>query len=227
MFREKNYFSAVKWKRKRISKISFFKYFYANEKPLIVTEGKTDVIYLKAALKKMYRDYPELVTRDDKGGFHYNLSFLKKSMRLKNYLNIQSDGADTMKNIYLYYSKQSNKNYPQYIKEFENIRGSRPQNVVIMLFDNELKEKDRPISKFCKGTVKDEQKVELQDKLHISLETNLFLMVTPLKEGKEISDIEDLFPDEVLNIEIDGKNLLKMINMIQKRIMGKTDLQNM
>lgn len=96
-----------------------------------------------------------------------------------------------------------------------------------MLFDNELKEKDRPISKFCKGTVKDEQKVELQDKLHISLETNLFLMVTPLKEGKEISDIEDLFPDEVLNIEIDGKKFTKMINMIQKRIMGKTDLQNM
>ena len=74
----------------------------------------------------------------------------EKKYAIKNYLNIQSDGADTMKNIYLYYSKQSNKNYPQYIKEFENIRGSRPQNVVIMLFDNELKEKDRPISKFCK-----------------------------------------------------------------------------
>ena len=142
-------------------------------------------------------------------------------MRLKNYLNIQSDGADTMKNIYLYYSKQSNKNYPQYIKEFENIRGSRPQNVVIMLFDNELKEKDRPISKFCKGTVKDEQKVELQDKLHISLETNLFLMVTPLKEGKEISDIEDLFPDEVLNIEIDGKKFTKNDKYDTKENYGK------
>ena len=142
-------------------------------------------------------------------------------MRLKNYLNIQSDGADTMKNIYLYYSKQSNKNYPQYIKEFENICGSRPQNVVIMLFDNELKEKDRPISKFCKGTVKDEQKVELQDKLHISLETNLFLMVTPLKEGKEISDIEDLFPDEVLNIEIDGKKFTKKDKYDTKENYGK------
>ena len=70
-------------REKEYQKFLFFKYFYANEKPLIVTEGKTDVIYLKAALKKMYRDYPELVTRDDKGGFHYNLSFLKKSMRLK------------------------------------------------------------------------------------------------------------------------------------------------
>lgn len=71
-------------------------------------------------------------------------------MRLKNYLNIQSDGADTMKNIYLYYSKQSNKNYPQYIKEFENIRGSRPQNVVIMLFDNELKERIDQFLSFVK-----------------------------------------------------------------------------
>lgn len=220
-FGKKIIFQQLNGREKEYQKFLFFKYFYANEKPLIVTEGKTDVIYLKAALKKMYRDYPELVTRDDKGGFHYNLSFLKKSMRLKNYLNIQSDGADTMKNIYLYYSKQSNKNYPQYIKEFENIRGSRPQNVVIMLFDNELKEKDRPISKFCKGTVKDEQKVELQDKLHISLETNLFLMVTPLKEGKEISDIEDLFPDEVLNIEIDGKKFTKNDKYDTKENYGK------
>ena len=220
-FGKKIIFQQLNGREKEYQKFLFFKYFYANEKPLIVTEGKTDVIYLKAALKNMYRDYPELVTRDDKGGFNYNLSFLKKSMRLKNYLNIQSDGADTMKNIYLYYSKQSNKNYPQYIKEFENIRGSRPQNVVIMLFDNELKEKDRPISKFCKGTVKDEQKVELQDKLHISLETNLFLMVTPLKEGKEISDIEDLFPDEVLNIEIDGKKFTKNDKYDTKENYGK------
>lgn len=30
----------------------FFKYFYFNEKPLIITEGKTDILYIKAALKK-------------------------------------------------------------------------------------------------------------------------------------------------------------------------------
>lgn len=49
----------------------------------------------------MYRDYPELVTRDDKGGFHYNLSFFEKKYAIKKLFEYTSDGADTMKNIYL------------------------------------------------------------------------------------------------------------------------------
>lgn len=36
----------------------FYKNFYAHEVPLIVTEGKTDVRYLKAALMKLYTQYP-------------------------------------------------------------------------------------------------------------------------------------------------------------------------
>ncbi len=214
-------FNQLNGREKEYQKFLFYRYFFANEKPLIVTEGKTDVIYLKAALKKMYKDYPELITRDNKGKFHYKLSFLKKSKRLKNYLDIQIDGADTMKKIYFYYSKESNNNYPQYIKKFENISGRRPKNAVVMLFDNELNEKNRPISNFCKTHLKDEQKEELKEKLYILLESNLFLMMTPLKEEKEISDIEDLFPDEVLNVEIGGKKFTKSDKYDTKKNYGK------
>lgn len=35
-------------------KFLFYKYFVANEKPVIVTEGKTDVIYLRAAVKALH-----------------------------------------------------------------------------------------------------------------------------------------------------------------------------
>lgn len=222
-FLEKRNFNQLNGREKEYQKFLFYRYFFANEKPLIVTEGKTDVIYLKAALKKMYKDYPELIILDEKKGvFRYNLSFLKKSNRLKNYLNIQSDGADTMKNIYLYYSNQSNNNYPQYIKMFENIRESKPQNAVIMLFDNELQEKNRPISNFCKSNVKNEQqREELQSNLYILLESNLFLMMTPLKEGKKISDIEDLFPEELLDTEIDGKKFTKADKYDSKKYYGK------
>ena len=131
-----------------------------------------------------------------------------------------------MKNIYLYYSKQSNNNYPQYIKVFENIRGSSPQNVVIMLFDNELGEKNRPISNFCRAYVKDEQKAELQEKLYTLLESNLFLMMTPLQEGKELSDIEDLFPEKVLNIEIEGKKFTKEDKYDKKKNYGKINFDD-
>src|SRR5690625_5757469 len=45
-------------------KFLFYKYFFANSKPLIVTEGKTDIAYLKAALKNLYNEYPKLVTKN-------------------------------------------------------------------------------------------------------------------------------------------------------------------
>ena len=221
-FSEKRNFNQLNGREKEYQKFLFYRYFFANEKPLVITEGKTDVVYLKAALKKMYKDYPELVMKDEKGIFHYKLSFLRKSKRLKKYLNIQSDGADTLKNIYLYYSSQSNNNYPQYTRKFEKMQGSGPKNAVIMLYDNELKDKNRPIFKFCKiANLKDEQKKELEENFYILLESNLFLMITPLKEKKEICEIEDLFSDEVLEIEIDGKQFTKEEKFDTQKYYGK------
>lgn len=39
-------------------KFLFYKYFVSSEKPLIVTEGKMDPIYLRAAVKKLSGQYP-------------------------------------------------------------------------------------------------------------------------------------------------------------------------
>ena len=41
----------------------FYKYFFGNDKPLIVTEGKTDIRYIKSALKNLYKDYPKLICK--------------------------------------------------------------------------------------------------------------------------------------------------------------------
>lgn len=41
----------------------FYKYFYANNKPHIVTEGKTDINYIKAALKKHHLEFPNLIVK--------------------------------------------------------------------------------------------------------------------------------------------------------------------
>ena len=83
---------------RQYQKFLFFKYFYANTKPLIVTEGKTDIVYLRAALKKYYKEYPELIKKQD-DNFEFQVTFLRRSSRLKYFLGIQKDGADTMKNI--------------------------------------------------------------------------------------------------------------------------------
>ena len=64
-------------RERQYQKFLFFKYFIALDKPLIITEGKTDVKYLKSALKKLYKDYPELVEKNTDGTFNFKISFLR------------------------------------------------------------------------------------------------------------------------------------------------------
>ena len=117
------------------SQFIFYKYFFANPKPLIVTEGKTDVAYLKAALKNLWKEYPNLVSRNSKGQFEYKVSFLQRSKRLAYFLNLKKDGADTMNNIYKFFSEEGGEKYPNYIEMFKNLGSTVPLNSVILLFD--------------------------------------------------------------------------------------------
>lgn len=125
------------------------------------------------------------------------------------FLNIQIDGADTMSNIYSYYTDKDDINYPSYMNEFQDLQGEKPDNPVIMLFDNELNDKKRPIAKFCKSNVDDIHIEQLKIFDYSLLCSNLYLMVTPLTKQNGISDIEDLFEKEILDIELDGKKFCK------------------
>lgn len=69
-------------------KFLFYKYFFANEKPLIVTEGPTDILYIKAALMKYYKEYPELIEKDENKGLEYKISFLRRTKRLHHFLGM-------------------------------------------------------------------------------------------------------------------------------------------
>ena len=81
-------------------KFLFYKYFFANPKPLIVTEGKTDIVYLKSALKNLHSEYPNLITKNSDGTFDFKVSFLKKTKRLGYFLKIDQDGGNALNNIY-------------------------------------------------------------------------------------------------------------------------------
>lgn len=84
---------------------------------MIVTEGKTDILYLKSALKKMYDSYPNLISKT-KNGFEFKVSFLKRSKRLEYFFNINQDGADTIKNVLNMYTGQ--KGFANYYKYFKD-----------------------------------------------------------------------------------------------------------
>ena len=63
-------------KEKEYSKFLFYKNFFNMGKPIIFTEGKTDVMYIKAALKNLYKKYPNLI-EETKTGFDYKIIFFK------------------------------------------------------------------------------------------------------------------------------------------------------
>lgn len=184
-------------------KFLFYKNFLLNSKPLIVTEGKTDVLYLKAALKKEYKKYPELITKkgDD---FQFKICFLNRTKTLRDLMGMQLDGADTMINIHNFYTGRNG--LPNYYEFFSQRYQLTPGYPVILIFDNEQKS-DRPLKKFMKGIGRGKDNI-INGYIHI-LE-NLYLLTNPLVK-KDECEIEDLFDEIVLGHEINGKRFSRDI----------------
>ena len=123
----------------------FYKYFVANKQMLLITEGKTDVLYIKAALKSLYKEYPKLITKDSNGKFRYHLSFFSRSRHWSYFFGMGLDGADAMKSLYNYFvGKNGLDNLCNYFLKYKTEFSPHP---TIMLFDNEKNTK-RPLNKF-------------------------------------------------------------------------------
>lgn len=95
-----------------------YKYFISNSQPLIVTEGKTDIPYIKSALRSLNQQFPDLVTFNDECEYSLKISFFergirldhgrsgnKKNQRLPYFLGLKMDGADELQHIYDYYTE--------------------------------------------------------------------------------------------------------------------------
>lgn len=199
----------------------FYKYFYGNVKPLIITEGKTDILYIKAALKNLHSQYPELITQNVDGSFEYKVSFLKRSTRLNFFLGIAPDGADTMKNIYNFYV--SSNNQPNYYKMLLKISNRPPHNVALMIFDNETSSGKikKPLAQFINHAKLRDKEELLMKNLMIKLQSNLFLLTTPLVNESKESDMEDLFDPKTLSVQIQGKKFTKEHKYDTSKYFGK------
>lgn len=186
-------------REKQYQTFLIYRYFFANEWPLIITEGKTDIVYLKAALKNLYEEYPNLIERNPKGGFTFKIRFLKRSSRLEYFLKFGQHGADAMIHIYDTLVHQS------MLKTGDD--GQRPQNPTIFIFDHELKN-DKPLKKFISHIkLTAPQKEELENSYYVPIPKtkSLFLATNPLVDDKEECEIEDLFDKSVLEHSFAGK----------------------
>ncbi|RRD31578.1 RNA-directed DNA polymerase [Streptococcus minor] len=219
---KKMYMALFDSKEKEYKKFLFYKYFYGNSKPIIVTEGKTDPRYIKAALKNLYPQYPELIERDgDK--FIFKIDFLKHSNTIEYLFNVP-EGGEGFNYWYNYFSnkedfKMSAKEkllYPNYIEYFQKLTSRQPKHPTIFLFDNEPTgyplyqfasySKDLDISPNNLDTIRNPMV-----NYRINQKSSLYIMSTPLVKNVNSgssSDIEDLLiaKQKMPTLYLDGQN---------------------
>lgn len=171
-----------------------YKLFFANEYPTILTEGKTDNVYLKSALNQLQAAYPNLVnpkTAEEK--YSPKLKFPDLNRKTMYLLDI-GDGATPFIRFVQRYAAD--------LKQFEDKKANNP---VILVLDNDTGPKDllnHLVSK-VKSCPNDLTKLKSSGFIHLF--HNLYLILTPLNPGGKDSAMEDLFDSMTLRTVIDGK----------------------
>jgi len=215
-------------REKDYKKFLFYKNFIVNKKPLIMTEGKTDISYLKSALKKHYKDYPNLITKSGKG-FQFHITFFNRTSKFKYFFGLQKEGADTLTAFYQNYyfdSKKDRLKYPNYGEYFKNCGLGITGKPIIYIFDNEI-ESSKPLKKFMNVVISEKIKNEedfvkvIKDKLYVHVEENIYVLTNPLIGEKLECEIEELFEPEILNKEIGGKKFSRASKIDTKKEYGK------
>ena len=202
----------------------YYKYFYANSKPLILTEGKTDVKYIKAALKSLYSDYPNLIEKKEDGSFEYKISFFKRSNRLKYFFGISDDGVDTYKEFMKNFVNGEGR-MPIYHNIIYNLSNNDPKNPVIIIFDNEFDSKNKkPISNFVSSLSIDKEKLKAE--LFVNVKFNFFVAIPPLIGEKKECEIEDLFSTETQEVVIEGRTFDRKVKKSDSDHFGKEVFSN-
>jgi RNA-directed DNA polymerase len=216
---DKNYFHHLNSREEQYRRFLFFEYFFANDNPIIITEGKTDIAYIKAALKNLYTSYPNLISKSKDSDFKFKITFLRRTERLAHLFGIFQDGADAMKNIYNYYTGKHE--LPNYLEYFTRLSASKPKHPVILLFDNELIS-DKPLKTFINHVKMQRENINaFTQELGMNIISNLYVLTNPLVKDKEECEIEDLFDDEILLHTIGGRKFTRENKYEKSQFYGK------
>lgn len=150
-----------------------------NQKITIITEGKTDKVYLSSAYSHFKEDYK------------LNFQIITKIPYTKNDSNNTNNSGDqTLMN----FIKRNNKIY----KYLEKSMIKKPKHPIIVIFDRDNYKITEQFKKDTKNTGEN----------FAFFEPNIYYFVLPKLEGKEYLSIEYYFPNEILDKEIKGKKLL-------------------
>jgi RNA-directed DNA polymerase len=181
----------------------FYRHFYAAPAPVIVCEGKTDNIYIKAAIRRLVDLYPRLAQRNKNGSISLRIRIFRYTDTTRLILNLSGGTGDLSPFI---------QQYPHACKK---IKASGKQYPVILLIDND--DGASSIYNIVRTVSKAAVKPNGSDSYY-PVSHNLYVVPTPLN-GKTKSMIEDCFDANVLKTKINGKSF----NPSNDRIDRKTE----
>ena len=183
----------------KYKQIVFFKEFYVAEMPTLIFEGKTDRIYIKCALKKLYEQFPRLAKKEA-NEVNIQIRLPKCEGLLKRFYKL-GNGTSSLANFI--------KNYKRAWSIYEAESGDHP---VIIVVDNDDGKKAISVTMKYHGVDFDHSK-KFQHVVH-----NLYVVCVP-GEG---SAIEDLFPSWVLKTQLEGKSFNRTNKNAGPNEYGKT-----
>lgn len=195
--------SRLNAREKAYAKFIYYKNFHGSIIPTIMTEGKTDRVYIKTALLSLSGRYPGFIIRDNKTKKEkINLKIINPQFKEKYFLDIEDGAASFEKFV------------RRYDSEFKSFYGTKANNPVVMILDNDTGPNEllNYISRecpTCPNTVEDIRKMPFVHVMH-----NLYLILTPLDATGGMTAMEDLFDAKTLGKDLEGRkfNRGKKIN---------------
>lgn len=189
----------------------FFRTFIDINKPLIVTEGITDIFYLREALKNNTAIYDHL--SNDGSGRKILAKFFSPTANIRTVLALP-DGSSGLKRIsFLYYSMKQ--------KEKGGFKSDLAKTPVIFVTDND--EGLSSIKKIIKDMFGSDVSISKNDDFYHIVD-NLYLVKTPHKGTRHKTCIESFLPDVVLNQERSGKKFNGSSTIDPEKEFGKSAL---
>lgn len=187
-YEDDNHVVALDGIKNLYGKFLFFKHFYANQKPTIICEGKTDNIYLKCALESLAAKYP-MISKAKNGSFQVH--FFNRTETSSEMLKLAegSPGLVYLVDIYKRFSK------------FFKCEGQK-YPVIIIVDDDDA----------GRGVIKKADKIRRENRKAKSIKKvrrfdyffeNLYIVKVPSTVGDK--EIEDLFDPVLLETKLNGK----------------------
>lgn len=185
-------------RERTFSRFLYYRFFYGNNKPTILCEGKTDNIYMKSAISRLASSYPNLAKP---GAIHspYELlvDFLKYSGRTR--FLLQLHGGSSYLSHYI----------SAFDRRYNFYKAQPPKSPVVIIADNDsgFKAISLQLNKIASATSYPNTlaKNDFRESDFIHVIHNLYIVLTPLNAGQETA-IEDLFDASTRKILISGKS---------------------